>query len=91
MESQVKVNKTHLKGGFSNMVAAVVQLVSHVQLFATQWAAACQAPLPSTIFWDLFKFTSIESVMLSNHLILCHSSPFALILYIIRYTYLLTF
>ena len=35
------------------------------------WTAACQAPLPSTISWSLFKFMSIESVMLSNHLILC--------------------
>ena len=32
MESQVKVNKTHLKGGFSNMVVAVVQLVQHTRL-----------------------------------------------------------
>ena len=37
----------------------------------TPWTAACQAPLPSTISWSLFKFMSIESVMLSNHLILC--------------------
>ena len=34
--------------------------------------AACQAPLSSTISKSLLKFMSIESVMLSNHLILCH-------------------
>ena len=34
--------------------------------------AACQAPLSSTISWSLFRFISTESVMLSNHLILCH-------------------
>ena len=37
---------------------------------ATPWTAACQASL-STISWNLLKFTSIESVMPSNHLILC--------------------
>ena len=34
--------------------------------------AAHQAPLPFTISWNLLKFMSIESVILSNHLILCH-------------------
>ena len=50
----------------------VVQLLNHVQLFATPWAAAHQAPLSSTIFQSLLKLMSIESVMPSNHLILCH-------------------
>ena len=36
------------------------------------WTAACQVPLCSTLSWDLLIFMSIESVMLSNHLILCH-------------------
>ena len=36
------------------------------------WAAACQAFLSLTISWSLLKFMSIESVMPSNHLILCH-------------------
>ena len=49
----------------------VVQSLSRVQLFVTPWAAACQAPLCSTISWSLLKFMSIESVMPSNHLILC--------------------
>ena len=49
----------------------VVQLVSHVQLFVTPWTEACQASLPFTMSRSLLKFMSIESVMLSNHLILC--------------------
>ena len=39
---------------------------------AMPWAAACQGPLSSTDFQSLLKFMSIESVMLSNHLIFCH-------------------
>ena len=50
----------------------VVQSLSHVCLFATPWAAACQASLPFTISWSLLKLMSIESVMPSNRLILCH-------------------
>ena len=48
-----------------------VQLLSHVQLFAIPWAAACQASLSITDSWSLLKLMSIESVMTSNHLILC--------------------
>ena len=49
-----------------------LQSLSHVQLFATPWTAACQASLSFTISQSLLKFTSIELVVLSNHLILCH-------------------
>ena len=49
-----------------------VQLLNHVQLFATPWTAAYQASLSVTNSWSFFKFMSIESVMPSNHLILCH-------------------
>ena len=49
----------------------VVQLLSCVRLFATQWTAARQVSLSFTISRSLLKFMSIESVMLSNHLILC--------------------
>ena len=52
-------------------MAIVVQLLSHVQLCATSWTAAQQAFLSFTIFRSLLKFTSIELVMPSNHLILC--------------------
>ena len=40
-------------------------------MFETPWTIACQALLSYTISWSLLKFMSIESVMLSNHLILC--------------------
>ena len=49
----------------------VVQSLSHVQLFANPWTAAHQTPLSFTISQSLLKFMSIESVMLSGHLILC--------------------
>ena len=49
-----------------------VQSLSCVQLFATPWTAACQASLSITNFWSVPKLMSIESVMPSNHLILCH-------------------
>ena len=49
-----------------------VQSLSHVQLFATSWTAACQASLSITNPQGLLKLMSIESVMPSNHLILCH-------------------
>ena len=49
----------------------VVQLLSCVQFFATPWTAALQAALSSTISQRLLKFMFIESVMPSNHLILC--------------------
>ena len=48
-----------------------VQLFSHVRLFATPWTAAHQAFLSITNSQGLLKFMSIESVMPSNHLILC--------------------
>ena len=50
----------------------IFQLLSHVWLFVTQWTAAHQASLSFTIYQSLLKLMSIESVMPSNHLILCH-------------------
>ena len=52
-----------------------VQSLSRVRLFATPWTVACQASLFITNFRSLLKLMSIESVMPSNHLILCHSFP----------------
>ena len=49
-----------------------VQSLSHVQLFATPWTTARQASLSITNSLSLPKLISIESVMPSNHLILCH-------------------
>ena len=49
-----------------------VQSLSHVRLFATPWTAAHQASLSITNSWSLLKLISIELVMPSNYLILCH-------------------
>ena len=49
-----------------------IQLFSCVRLFVTPWTAAYQASLSITDSWRLPKLMSIESVMPSNHLILCH-------------------
>ena len=48
-----------------------VQLLSHVQLFATPWTTARQASLSITKSWNLLRLMSTELVMPSNHLILC--------------------
>ena len=50
----------------------VKQSLSCVRLFATPWTAAHQASLSITNSWSLLKLMSIELVMLSNYLILCH-------------------
>ena len=47
-------------------------MLSHVQLFVTPWTAARQASLSITNSLSLLKLISTESVMSSNHLILCH-------------------
>ena len=49
-----------------------VQSLSHVWPFATPWTAAHQASLSITKSWSLLKLMCIESVITSNHLILCH-------------------
>ena len=56
--------------GFS--LLSSVQPLSRFLLFATPWTAAHQASLSITNSWSLLKLMSIESVMPSNHLILCH-------------------
>ena len=62
----------------------VVQLLSHVRLLVTPWTAACQTSLSFTISQSLLKLMSIESVMPSNHLVLCHPLLLALIFPSIR-------
>ena len=54
------------------IIILAVQLLSRVWLIATPWTAALQASLSFTISWSLLRLMSIESVMPSNHLILCH-------------------
>ena len=48
-----------------------VQSLSHVQLFVTPWTAKCQASLSIAKSLSLLKLMSIESIMPSNHLVLC--------------------
>ena len=58
--------------GVSVASGMIVQSLSHVQLFATPWTAAHRASLSITSSQSLLKLMSIESVMPSGHLILCH-------------------
>ena len=62
---------------FWNLPVSSVQMLSHVRLFVTPWTAARQASLSITNSRSLLKLMSIESVMPSNHLILC--SPLLLL------------
>ena len=57
------------------MHVAVVPSLSSVRFFVTPWSVAHQAPLSSTISQTLLKCMPTDSVMLSNHLILCHFLP----------------
>ena len=61
------------------LVVYIVQSLSHVQLFETPWTAACQASLSFAISQSLLKLMSIESLMPSNHFILCQ--PLLLVSY----------
>ena len=63
---------------WAHYVIVILQLLSHVWLFVTPWTAALQRPLDSTISQNLLKFMSIELVILSNHLFLCHLLPLLL-------------
>ena len=54
------------------MLIIVILSVSHVLRFATPWTAACQVYLSSTISWSLLRLMSVDLVMQSNQLILCH-------------------
>ena len=63
-----KENVVHIYNG----IISSVQSLSCVRFFVTPWTAACQTSLSITNSWSLLKLMSIESVMPSNHLILCH-------------------
>ena len=69
MQKNVKYTHTHI---YVTISIVVVQSLSRVLVFVTPQTAAHQAPLSFTVSWSLLRFMSIESVMLSNHLILCH-------------------
>ena len=62
----------HPKFHCSRIWGVVVQSPSHVRLFATPWTAAHQASLSIINSRSLLKLMSLESVMPSNYLILCH-------------------
>ena len=66
------MKETGTQGGSVVVITVVAQWLSCIWLFVTPQTAARQASLSSTIFWSLLKLMSIESVMPSNHLILCH-------------------
>ena len=70
-----RATETNEKLLYSYAAVVVVQLLSRVLIFATPWTTACQASLFFTVSPSLLKFMPIESVMLSNHLILCR--PFS--------------
>ena len=63
--------KNSLDGFNSKLVISSVQSLSCVRLFATPWITARQASLSITNSWSSPRFTSIELVMPSSHLILC--------------------
>ena len=60
-----------MKRYLTSLIISSVQSLSCVQVFATQWTAAHQASLSVTNSQSLLTLMSIESVMPSNHLILC--------------------
>ena len=64
-----------MKVSLTSLIIQSVQLLSRVQLFATPWTAAHQTSLSFTISQSLLRLMPIESVMPSNHLILCHPLP----------------
>ena len=64
--------KTSSRPQLSPRAVVTFQLLSCVQLFVTPWAAAYQASLSYAVSRSLLKLMSIESMMPSNHLILCH-------------------
>ena len=69
----LNLTKKKRVNSYTNTQTSSVQLLSRIQLFVTPWTAAHQASLSITDSWSLLKLMSIESVMPSNHLILCCS------------------
>ena len=69
---QIALSFAHCYNVFFFFLFSSVQLLSRVWLFVTPWIAAHQASLSITNSQSSLRFTSIESVMPSSHLILCH-------------------
>ena len=66
------------------IIITKIKLFSCVWLFATPWTTEHQASLSFTSSWSLLKLMSIELVMLSNHLVLCHPLLLPSVFLIIR-------
>ena len=71
--TKVNKNKTMMVLKTVRVSFSSFQLLSHVQLFATPWTTTRQSSLSIAKYWSLLKLMSIELVMPSSHLILCHS------------------
>ena len=71
-QSTFKGSQTVLTLCFPHSSVVIVQSLNHVPFFVTPWTPALQTSLSFVIPWSFLKFMSIESVLLSNHLILCH-------------------
>ena len=71
MESSLTFPKRKKNNSIMSSVSQSDQSLSRVRLFATSWTATLQASLSIANSWSLLKLMSIESVMPSNHLILC--------------------
>ena len=67
---EIRCHRAWRLGGYYCPIS-LVQLLSHVWFLVTLWMAACQASLSITNSWSLLKLMSIESVIPSNHFILC--------------------
>ena len=70
--NSLKHANTHNPDLLSSSRFSAAQSLNCVQLFVTPWTVALQASLSITNSWSSLKLMSIESVMPSNHLILCH-------------------
>ena len=71
--TDIKTRKEIVENILIKMIfVVVVHLLSHVWLLETPWTASRKPSLSFTMSQSLLKFMSIESMMLSNHLILCH-------------------
>ena len=67
-----KAGRSTWQGSYPSVQFSSIQSLSGVWLFATPWTAARQASLSITNSWSFLELMLIESVMPSNHLILCH-------------------
>ena len=73
--SNLGVLRYYLWDRIAELDRVVVRSLSNVWFFVTPWTTACQPSLSFTISWSLLKLMSIESMMPSRYLILCH--PFS--------------